>query len=103
MKIKDVSKISWLFYSLNAIGVNLYFSYIDEGANSFNWIQNEGDWLTFLVYALSILFGQVVVEKKLFSKYKYKIALSMLVGTTLGYLTLFLVFLILYLIINTLV
>lgn len=98
MKIKQVSQISWLFYSLNAIVIPLYFSYIDEGSNSFNWIQNPADWVGLILYVLAILLGQLFVEQKLFSNRKYKILLSMLVGTILGFIVLFLMYLLIYLV-----
>ena len=74
-------------------------TYVDEGLNSFEWMNNPLDWISFIVYVLGILLGQILLEKKILKRYsgKGKVMLSAFGGIAIGIPVAFIFFLIVYL------
>jgi hypothetical protein len=98
--VKSVQKINWIVYSSIAIGFNLFMTYVDEGLNSFEWMRNPLDWISFIVYVLGIMLGQVILEKKILKRYtgKGKLLLSSFGGVIIGIPIVFLFMLMVYLV-----
>ena len=97
--LSSSSKNSWLTYSFFAISFTLLITYFDEGNNNFEWMNNPLDWLSFIVYASGILFGQILLEKKILKRYsgKGKVMMSVFGGIVIGIPIALIFFLIVYL------
>lgn len=59
---------------------------VDEGKYNFEWVTNGFNWIAFAIYAIGILFGQIIVNLLLLRKYKgkYKLTYTCVFGTLLG-------------------
>jgi len=91
--MSDTKKTNLLLYLSTSVLFILVGSFIDEGVNSFEWMNNPLDWISFFAFVGSIFLGQVLVEKRILKNYtaKGKTLISILGGIVLGFLSFFLI------------
>ena len=75
-----------VIYSFFAISFTLFLTYVDEGNNNFEWMTSPLEWVSFIVYFSGILFGQILLEKKILKRYsgKGKVLISTFGGILVG-------------------
>jgi len=93
ISMSDTKKSNLLLYLSTSVLFILVVSFIDEGANSFEWMNNPLDWISFFAFVGAIFLGQVLVEKIILKNYtaKGKTLISILGGIVLGFLSFFVV------------
>ena len=93
ISMSDTKKSNLLLYLSTSVLFILVVSFIDEGANSFEWMNNPLDWISFFAFVGAIFLGQVLVEKIILKNYtaKGKTFISILGGIVLGLLCFFVV------------
>ena len=93
ISMSDTKKSNLLLYLSTSVLFILVVSFIDEGANSFEWMNNPLDWISFFAFVVAIFLGQVLVEKIILKNYtaKGKTLISILGGIVLGFLSFFVV------------
>ena len=91
--ISDTKRSNLLIYLSSSLLLILVVSFIDEGANCFEWMNNSLDWISFFAYVVAIFLGQILFERKILKNYtgKGKIIMSILGGITVGLFSLLLV------------
>ena len=91
--MSDTKKTNLLLYLSTSVLFILVGSFIDEGVNSFEWMNNPLDWISFFAFVVAIFLGQVLVEKIILKNYtaKGKTFISILGGIVLGLLCFFVV------------
>ena len=93
ISMSDTKKSNLLLYLSTSVLFILVVSFIDEGANSFEWMNNPLDWISFFAFVGAIFLGQVLVEKIILKNYtaKGKTLISIIGGVVLGLLSFFIV------------
>lgn len=78
--------IEFLIFSICSVLVTSFLFFIDEGLYSFRWMTNWGSWIVFVIYAIPILMGQLLMSSILYKipNQLFKISLSMVIGLSLG-------------------
>ena len=71
--ISDTKRSNLLIYLSSSL--LLILSFIDEGANSFEWMNNSLDWISFFAYVVAIFLGQILFERKILKNYTGKVKL----------------------------
>lgn len=73
--ISDTKRSNLLIYLSSSLLLILVVSFIDEGANSFEWMNNSLDWISFFAYVVAIFLGQILFERKILKNYTGKVKL----------------------------
>lgn len=85
-----------LIFVTVAVLLCLFFGYIDEGYNNFNWMADLDNWIAFAMYFLILYGGQLLFSKVLLKNLNgWGNVLLSIIGGTVGILGS--IFLILYL------
>ena len=89
--MSDTKKSNLLLYLSVSNVLILLASFIDEGENSFKWMNNPLNWISFFAFVRVIFLGQVLVEKRILKNYtaKGKTLISVLGGFVIGFLSFF--------------
>ena len=89
--MSDTKKTNLLLYLSTSVLFILVISFIDEGVNSFEWMNNPLHWISFFAFVVAISLGQVLVEKRILKNKtaKGKTLISILGGIVLGFLSFF--------------
>ncbi len=71
---------------ISSILITLFLFFIDEGNYDFNWTAEPFVWVIFLIYAVPIFLGQLLLSKVVLKKINQtrRIILSILIGTAIG-------------------
>ena len=91
--MSNTKKSNLLLYLSTSILFIFIVSFLDEGANNFEWMNNPLDWISFFAFVVAIFFGQYFFENKILKNYpvKGKVLISILGGIILGIIIFFLV------------
>ncbi|MDH7445945.1 hypothetical protein [Aquimarina sp. 2201CG14-23] len=71
---------------ISSILITLFLFFIDEGNYDFNWVAEPFVWIIFLIYAVPIFLGQLLVSKVMLKNISQtnKMLLSILIGSVIG-------------------
>ncbi|MDY8138224.1 hypothetical protein [Aquimarina sp. 2201CG5-10] len=72
--------------AISSILITSFLFFIDEGNYNFSWVTEPFVWLVFLLYAIPIFLGQLLLLKIVLKRLNglNKIILSILMGSVLG-------------------
>jgi len=93
ISISDTKKSNLLLYLSTSILFIFIASFLDEGAYSFEWMNNPLDWISFFAFVAATFLGQILFEKRILKNYdvKAKVLISIVGGIILGLFSFFLV------------
>ncbi|MBD77740.1 MAG: hypothetical protein CL840_02210 [Crocinitomicaceae bacterium] len=88
IKANTQGKENIVILVLSALLITIFLFFIDEGYYNFKWMANVGNWIPFVVYAVAILAGQLLVSKFLLRNFKgsAKTPISIIGGAIIGVL-----------------
>ena len=86
--MSNTKKSNLLLYLSTSILFIFIVSFLDEGANNFEWMNNPLDWISFFAFVVAIFFGQYFFENKILKNYpvKGKVLISILGGIIIFFL-----------------
>lgn len=67
-KTQTILKMDWAIYLIASLLIWQFLFFIDEGYNSFFWMQNIGNWLIYSIYTL-VLFATLILLNEITSKF----------------------------------
>lgn len=67
-KTQTLLKMDWAIYLIASLLIWQFLFFIDEGYNSFFWMQNIGNWLVYVIYTLA-LFATFILLNEITSKF----------------------------------
>ena len=93
ISMSNTKKSNLLLYLSTSLIFILIVSFLDEGANNFEWMNNPLDWISFFAFVVAIFLGQILFEKRILKNYavKGKVLISILGGILLGFSSFFLI------------
>ena len=93
--VLNSKNINLAVYILSSITLTIFLLYVDEGLNNFSWMTDSLNWISFLIYTVGIVMGQLFFENILLKKFKKKgkIFISLFGGLIIGALFVFLILL----------